>query len=503
MPAAAKPSSRAPTSVAAMRLWGFRAAAIGLGILPFLLLELGLRIFGLPVLPPPVDPYLDLHNLRPLFQLNVTSDTLEIGAERMNLFQPASFARDKPEGAFRIFALGGSTTQGEPYSTQTAFPQWLQLNLQAAAEQSRNVEVVNCGGLSYASYRVLAILREVLDYQPDLIVIYTGHNEYLERRTYAGYQKPSLRQHWTGLLGSLHMVQCARGLAGQVAGRSAPPTADTNDQRTIITTEVDALLDYQGGLADYQRGDAWYEPIPAHFRWNLEQMVAACQSADVPLILVRPVSNLLDCPPIKFEDDPRLSAVQQQHFNQYWQAARDPTVSLEESVNELQAALAIDPQHAGAHYLLGQHQVQLGDFEPARQSLQRAKDYDVCPLRAPTKIGAAVSQVASHYALPLVDAEAMFADRSPHGLVGERWLVDHIHPNLDGHQLLGEALAAACYENGLFNEPTGDWENRRRSLYRDHLAGLSEAYFQRGKQRLEGLLLWTQGRAKKVKTALP
>ncbi len=487
-----KPGGNAPGN----RRWAFRLGAILLGLSPFLLLEIALRGLGLPLSPPPADPYVDLHNLRPLFQLNATADQLEISPERMNLFRPAKFALRKPPGTFRIFALGGSTTQGEPYSTETAFPEWLKLNLQAASEEG-TVEAINCGGLSYASYRVLAILREVLDYSPDLIVIYTGHNEYLEYRTYADYRQPNAAQRWLGWMNRWHTLQLVRTLVGPTSKRE-----EVNDRvagKTELASEVDALLDYQGGLAEYRRGDAWYEPIPAHFRWNLEQMVTTCAAAQVPLILVRPVSNLIDCPPMKFEVDPQLASQDRTRFEAHWAAARDADATSQQSLAEVTSALAIDPQHAGANYLLGQRQFETGDFASALTSLQRAKDFDVCPLRAPTSIAEAVTQVASYYRVPLVDAETLFANRSPHGLVGNQWLVDHIHPNLDGHQLLGEELAQRCFEEEIFPAPAEDWKIRRQKLFEEHLSQLNEAYFQRGKQRLAGLLLWTQGRAKKIK----
>ncbi len=475
--------------------WRNRLLAVLLGFSPFVLLELILQLLGLPTTRPPADPFVDLHNLRPLFTLNADAGKLEISPERLQLFRPATFDLNKPSRTFRVFALGGSTTQGEPYSTETAFPAWLQLNLQAASGDQVAVEVVNCGGLSYASYRVLAILREVLTYDPDLIVVYTGHNEYLEQRTYAGYQTPTLVNRTLSRLFTLRTVQLARKLTGQTGELRSSEV----QQRTELQTEVDALLDYQGGLADYHRGDAWFEPVAAHFRWNLEQMVESCRRADTPLLLVRPVSNLLDCPPMKFETDPKLAAAERETFEQHWELARDPALPSADARQHLQAALTIDPLHAGANYLQGLRQFDERDFDAALASFQQAKDNDVCPLRATTAITQTVTDVARAHRIPLLDAEVLFAARSEHGIVGNRWLVDHVHPNLDGHQLIGEELAGLCFEHALFARPTDGWEARRTELYASHLSTLSEAYFQRGKQRLEGLLLWTQGRAKKVR----
>ena len=43
------------------------------------------------------------------------------------------------------------------------------------------------------------------------------------------------------------------------------------------------------------------------------------------------------------------------------------------------------------------------------------------------------------------------------------------------------------------------WQEQSEAIYRTHLGSLSEAYFQRAQQRLKGLQLWTQGRAKKTR----
>ena len=54
------------------------------------------------------------------------------------------------------------------------------------ADPSRKWEVINCGGISYASYRIAMLMEELIRYQPDLFVIYNGENEFLEHRTYEG-----------------------------------------------------------------------------------------------------------------------------------------------------------------------------------------------------------------------------------------------------------------------------------------------------------------------------
>ena len=109
-------------------------------------------------------------------------------------------------------------------------------------------------------------------------------------------------------------------------------------------------------------------------------------------------------------------------------------------------------------------------------------------------------EVAGAAGVPVVDADELFSRLSEHGIVGRAWLVDHIHPTIEGHQRLGEALAAQVLESQycpVVEEP--NWGELGAVICRKHLVSLGEEYFHRGKQRLEGLLLWTQGRAKKVR----
>ena len=166
------------------RKWLLRGITIALALVPFALIEIAVRLL-VPV--STADPLVDLQQLRPLFVLDQSARRWTIPPSRGNFFRPDSFLADKPPGARRIFVLGGSTVQGRPYAIETAFSTWLELSLQAAAPE-RRWDVVNCGGVSYASYRLLPILQEVLAYEPDLIVLYCGHNEFLEERTYASFR---------------------------------------------------------------------------------------------------------------------------------------------------------------------------------------------------------------------------------------------------------------------------------------------------------------------------
>lgn len=488
------------------RKWSFRCFAVLVGLLPILAAEGILRWLDSPA--PLVadavdhDPLVDLHQLRPLFVLSEDRQRWEIPPERYNFFRPASFHRDKPEGTFRIFAVGASTVQGRPYATETAFPAFLQLHLQQSRPDLR-FEVVNCGGVSYASYRVAAIVGEVLGYEPDLVIIYTGHNEFLEDRTYAGWRSiPKPLAPVVALGSRSHLVQKLANIIRK------------SDERTLMESEVATRLDQIDGLDAFRRDDDWRAGVHDHFQNTIQRIVGRCRTTGVPLWLCVPASDVVKTPPFKVAADPSLSISEQQQMNSAWrQVLASDHEPPQGRVAICRSILQVDPQHAGAAYVVGLDAWQHNELESARKWLRIARDWDVCPLRATTTIEQTVRRIADKNAVPLLDVPELFDRPSGNhstitveGIADPSWFVDHVHPSIAGHQRIAEALFDLVHtEKMLPSDPaptTSDERDAaslsaRREAISNYMETLDEVYYHRGKQRLEGLRRWAAGRAGK------
>ena len=177
-------STRRRTPLSRRRRWAFRVAAVLLGLSPFLLFEIGCIVFDWGRETDFDDPFGTFHSPSPLFVTDSEGQEYAIAPARLKYFAPDKFPAKKSPNTFRMFCLCGSTVQARSFSTPSAFFTWPRPSL-TAADDRRNWEVVNCGGVSYASYRLVPILKECLTHQPDLIILCTGHNEFLEERTYA------------------------------------------------------------------------------------------------------------------------------------------------------------------------------------------------------------------------------------------------------------------------------------------------------------------------------
>ncbi|MCA9162568.1 MAG: SGNH/GDSL hydrolase family protein [Planctomycetales bacterium] len=490
------------------RAVGFRIGAIILGLLPLVMLEFVLRAGGWGRPGDVDDPYVGFASTSPLFQLTADGQSYEIAPGRLEYFRPESFSARKGPREFRIFCLGGSTVQGRPYSTETSFTAWLELNLKAADDR-REWNVINCGGVSYASYRLTPILRETLAYQPDLYILYTGHNEFLEERTYGEIRRHAMYSdgRLAAMVRRTHLYGLSRSAWEQWWEDDHPA-----EPRPILPGEVDALLDYRGGLEAYHHDEVWREAVVEHYKFNLCQMVGLVRDAGVPLLFVDPISNQKDSPPFKVEHAPKLSAASKAEFDQRWNEVfpqetnrSDPPapkdlgqVTSAERIDLLGEASRIDPFHAAAHFALARALESAGRRHEAAAEYVAARETDVCPLRMIEPLHRALRSVATQTGTPLLDANNIIAGDTPVGLIGDEWLVDHVHPSVASHQRLAAGIFDQLVSMGVI-ETNAEVEQRRAILYARHLESLDPAYFERGKQRLAGLRMWAEGRANKVR----
>lgn len=442
-----------------------------------------------------VDPFVGFHEVKPLFVLNAESDRFEIPAARQGYFRPESFGADKPADEFRIFCLGGSTVQGRPFAIETSFTTWLEISLNTA-DPSRTWEVVNCGGVSYATYRLIPIMREVLDHEPDMIVLCTGHNEFLEDRTFDHIKdQSSVVRYSLATASKLRSFNVIRNGWLRWTNQEA---AEPLNERPQLPTEVTAVLDEQGGMEAYHRDDAWWEDIVEQFRFNLARMVEMSQETGVPMVLIKPVCNLRDCPPFKSEHRNDLTVDELAEWETLVAKAREKLTlrvpEIAEATSLWEQVCELDPLHAGAHYELARCYDRAGRTADAKRAYVAAKELDVCPLRMLEAMQEAVTETSNRMGVPLVDAQALFERESSDGIVDGRWLVDHVHPSIQGHQLLADAIAQLLVSLGTV-VPQKNWEEKKNGAYHEQTDALPDYYYIKGLKRLEAVQNWARGRA--------
>ena len=89
-------------------------------------------------------------------------------------FRGPELKNPKPEGEFRIFAIGDSNTLGYSGNFTEHWPGRLQELFNQGGSRTR---VINAGVYGYTSYQGLLKLKQCLSYQPDLVLISFGSND--------------------------------------------------------------------------------------------------------------------------------------------------------------------------------------------------------------------------------------------------------------------------------------------------------------------------------------
>ncbi len=470
----------------------YSCGAIIFGVLLVCIFELGLRIVNVAPNDPLNDPFVGFQGIRPLFTLNETTKSFNISTSRLTFFLPQSFPSQKSPQTFRIFVLGGSTVQGRPYATETSFAKWLEIALQAA-EPDRQWEVVNCGGVSYASYRLVPIMQELIQYKPDLFILYTGHNEFLEDRTYGHLKGPqSSLAHCYAFISSLRIYSLLENAFQGISKQHKKKTT-----KPVLQTEVEALLDYRGGLELYQRNEQWQKDVFAHFESNIQRMIMMARATNVPVIIMNPVSNLSDNPPFKSLSKDDITEIDTRVIEQLRLKAQQEPI-LAKTITYLEQITALDDQQADSFFKLGTVYKKLGWFDKAKAAIVEAKELDVLPLRMLEPMHEKLFEISRSLEIPLVDARALIEKRSQGSIPGNEWLLDHVHPSINGHQLFATALVKEMAKQGIATIDS-QWANKREHLFAKHLDSLDELYYLVGKARLAGLRSWTKGRSTRVR----
>jgi tetratricopeptide (TPR) repeat protein len=376
---------------------------------------------------------------------------LRTARNKRGLFNYQEFPREKDPDSYRIFCMGGSTTYGRPYGDRVSFCGWLRVYLQAA-DPARNWEVINAGGISFASYRVARLMDELSHYQPDLFIVYSGQNEFLEQRSYGALL--SLPPWVLNLNATLSGTRTYTAMKS-VIDAMQPDSLKQAQQRNKLSGEVDEILNHTVGPKSYRRDDVLKQQIITHFDLNMRRMVKIAHSVDSDIVFVRPAINVKDMSPFKSEHAEGLDAAALGEWEDLYRQATELQAAgdYNEALAVYRQALVIDDRYAELHYRTGQVLFSLGRYDAADQAFRRAVEEDIAPLRILASMQQVIATVAAEEDVPLIDFPAIirtaYLSEYDHAVFGKEYFPDHVHTNMEGYRLLGLALFDELVGQGI------------------------------------------------------
>lgn len=372
----------------------FKAIALLLPFVLLLILEVGLRLLnygndlGLFVE--------DKENVNYWVMNPHASERYFTNNENATIGVFESFRKIKPPGTVRIFVLGESTTLGFPYMASASFDRWLFYRLMHTFPD-REFEIVNVSLTAVNSYTVLGFAKEIVNYEPDAVMIYCGQNEYYGALGVGSTsQLGGSRILVKSLLyvRSLRLVQLVENTFSKIK-RSL--TGEQIDSSQSLMKRMAAKQEIPVNSSLYKRGIS-------QFKNNMEDVCKVLSSKRIPVFISNLVSNEKDLKP-------------------FISSKKDTTVS------------------ADYQYALAEKAYRLGNFARAKQKYILAKDLDLLRFRAPEELNAVIANLPHKFPeVYMVDTKKIFEDHSPHGIIGHETLLEHVHPTIYGYGLMSEAF---------------------------------------------------------------
>lgn len=427
-----------------MNAWLGRLLALGIGLGFVLVLEVILRLVpGLAPEPLAIELAREgeksLHTVNPSYPLRFFSGTIGRQPPSGMLMAPHPYVEPLPENLFRVIFAGGSTVQGFPHPRRLAAASYLQAMLQDAWPD-RQIEVINVGITAVSSFAVARTVEDAFALRPDLVVVYTGHNDF-----YGLYGAASLRQggdralskriyYW---LMQLRLTTLLRTVMGRFQGGEGEAS--------------ESLLQVMASAGDILPDDPRRERARENLRENLRQLAVFCRRQDVPLVLCTLASNESGFAPAPAELPESASGEERRVWDDALAQGRallegegpDSVARARQALLHLDRAETIFSQHALLHYLRGKCLVELGEHAAAREAFVRARDLDVHPWRAPSEFNRVIRDLAGPTASLLADVEEAFYLAGPEEGIGWGLMTDHLHPSLAGEALIARTVVRA------------------------------------------------------------
>ncbi len=425
------------------RLWCFRLiAVVGLPLIFFGLIELGLRLAGFGY---PVSFLLKSSNHgQDTFVQNNQFGWRFFGPRAARQPEAISIAREKPADTVRILVLGESAAYGDP-QPRFGLSRMLEAML-SARHPDKKFELVNAAMTGINSHVVLPLARDCAKAHADVWVIYMGNNEVV------------------GPFG-----------AGTVFGNQAAPLPLIHALLALKKTRTGQLLDTWRGAAQKAAGTGEWEGMRAfvkfklaqsdprleadyrNFEKNLEGIIAAGQNGGAKIVLSTVAVNEKDCAPFASLHAANLSESRLNDWQRIFDSGKKAQDSgdFRQALTDYDQALEIDGSFAELRFRRGQCALQSKDLAMAKKEFTAARDLDALRFRCDSRLENVIRQEAKGPIL-LADGERALEDASPDGIAGMDLFYEHVHLTFQGNYLLSRVIAEKV-ESALSLPASAPW----------------------------------------------
>lgn len=351
-------------------------------------------------------------------------------------FKPTLFRKEKTPETFRILCIGESSMFGVPYQMTSTIPGIVRKQLRHIYP-GKEIEVINLGASAINTNVILDLSRDFLSFQPDLVLLYAGHNEFYGPDGVGASFLEKQFSFLTPLKYSLGDLAIVEFLRSKLMDNASRPNA--GEDMTLMQQVS------QRNKVPLHSQDA--ERIFVRFESNLKSLIEIFRTRQIPIVISDVTSNLT-FPPFS-------SASQQWVGNEKKNLGDAETLiasgKIEEAFSALRNASALDSTDARVNYLLGIVSAAKGNFQEAKRFLIAAKDNDLLKFRAPDRINSIIKDVCAREHVPCISSDSLFASLSKNGIAGNELFWEHLHPTPIGYYQIANLFVRELKKERYFS----------------------------------------------------
>ena len=413
-------------------------------LFPFIflgLIELMLRLAGLgtnlSLFVDNPDPYYKDYKM-------VNQDIGKKYFQKLEYTYPANdiFLKEKPENGIRIIVMGSSTVYGFPYDHNLMFSRILNQMLEETYP-SKRIEVVNTAITAINSFTLRDYIDEILAQEPDAILFYAGHNEFYGAFGVGSNEMMSnsklIRETHLKLM-NLRIYQLLRAMINKISKSAAMQKSEQVHGTLMKRIVADKTILYESED---------YKAAINSFQENLSAILEKTKRAEVPVFISELISNVRDLEPFESVKTDTLEAA-----IDVFQRARK---ALEDS-----------------------------NIPEAENDFYRAKDLDIIRFRASEDVNETIRDLAQKNSSSLVPMMEYYKTYSEEGIIGNKLLTEHVHPNSDGYFLMAKAFYDKLISSELFSDPENTFTSESFDYFKKHY-GYTRLDILLGYHRVENL----------------
>ncbi|OGR95562.1 MAG: hypothetical protein A2016_08990 [Elusimicrobia bacterium GWF2_62_30] len=350
----------------------------------------------------------------------------EFAAQR-KLAMPEKFTMPKPAGVKRVFVLGESVAalldRGVCALSSCADLPW---EKGADAVDNSGFEIINCGMGGYESVRIYGIFKEVLRYDPDLLVILSGNHEGSPDQNCPGLDFELKRRKFR-----LFEKYYSRTDVPQQAVKKA-------------SLKIHAAM--------------------------VSDMSAAARKAGVPVVFCTLPANVRDMPSRTqlLLEDPQFAAGYKLFYENDHKAA----------LEKFRAGLAAQPYDSLLNFYTARTLDKLGRAAEAAAYYRKAVDVDADMARASEARNDSIRGAAAAEGACVADLDKLFRGVADSGLPGFREFTDGMHWRTSYNRAVWNEIfrsASACGLKGFEKFRAADSPTWKETAREDALKRLSYA----------------------------